>query len=72
MRCIHSFIVIHGCIVQMNSPYSWQPNVVDTQLFRIGQLLILAVPGEFTTMSGRRLHEAILKVSTTGLTPLNL
>lgn len=32
---------------------------MDTQILRIGQLAILAVPGEFTTMSGRRLREAV-------------
>nr|CAB3223352.1 neutral ceramidase [Phallusia mammillata] len=46
---------------EMKRPYSWQPDVVDTQLIRIGQLLISAVPGEFTTMSGRRLNEGVLK-----------
>jgi neutral ceramidase len=28
-------------------------------MFRIGQLVILLLPGEFTTMSGRRIREAI-------------
>ncbi|CAK8675531.1 unnamed protein product [Clavelina lepadiformis] len=46
---------------EMEVPYAWQPNVVDTQLFRVGQLLISAVPGEFTTMSGRRLMDAVLE-----------
>ena len=40
-------------------PYPWHPASVDTQILRIGQLAILAVPGEFTTMSGRRLREAV-------------
>lgn len=40
-------------------PYPWHPSSVDTQILRIGQLAILAVPGEFTTMSGRRLREAV-------------
>jgi len=40
-------------------PYPWHPTSVDTQILRIGQLAILAVPGEFTTMSGRRLREAV-------------
>uniref|UniRef100_H2YVZ6 Neutral ceramidase n=1 Tax=Ciona savignyi TaxID=51511 RepID=H2YVZ6_CIOSA len=46
----------------MNYPYPWQPEVVDTQLFRIGQFLISAVPGEFTTMAGRRLAGAVKQV----------
>jgi neutral ceramidase len=32
---------------------------VETQLLRIGQVMIAAVPGEFTTMAGRRLREAL-------------
>lgn len=40
-------------------PYPWQPRIVPTQLLKIGQLIIAAVPGEFTTMSGRRLRNSI-------------
>ncbi|CAG9832881.1 unnamed protein product [Diabrotica balteata] len=40
-------------------PYEWHPSVVSTQMFKIGQLFLAGVPGEFTTMSGRRLREAI-------------
>jgi len=40
-------------------PFQWHPIHVDTQLFRIGQLLIAAAPGEFTTMAGRRLRETV-------------
>lgn len=40
-------------------PYMWQPNVVHIQMLRIGQFVILVVPGEFTTMSGRRIREAM-------------
>ena len=36
-----------------------QPAIVDIQILRAGQLVILCVPGEFTTMAGRRLREAI-------------
>ena len=43
-------------------PHHWSPTVVETQVFRIGQLLLPAVPGEFTTMSGRRLRKALSKV----------
>jgi hypothetical protein len=46
----------------MSWPYMWQPNVVETQLLQIGQLVIATVPGEFTTMSGRRVRDAVLKV----------
>lgn len=43
----------------MRLPYQWQPNVVSTHLAMIGGLVIAGVPGEFTTMSGRRMREAI-------------
>ncbi|XP_056386007.1 neutral ceramidase-like isoform X2 [Hyla sarda] len=39
----------------------WHPTIVDVQMITIGSLAILAVPGEFTTMSGRRLREAVKK-----------
>ncbi|KAJ7324168.1 hypothetical protein JRQ81_017188, partial [Phrynocephalus forsythii] len=44
---------------ELSVPYPWQPEVVDVQILTVGSLAILAVPGEFTTMSGRRLREAI-------------
>ncbi|KAG8789026.1 hypothetical protein FRC12_013975 [Ceratobasidium sp. 428] len=40
-------------------PYSWQPDVVDIQMMRVGQLVVLVVPGEFTTMAGRRIRESV-------------
>ena len=36
-----------------------QPAIVDIQILRVGQLVILCVPGEFTTMAGRRIKAAI-------------
>ncbi|KAF8706768.1 Neutral/alkaline non-lysosomal ceramidase, C-terminal, partial [Rhizoctonia solani] len=42
-----------------NTPYPWQPSIVDIQMFRIGQLVMLIFPGELTTMAGRRLREAV-------------
>lgn len=44
---------------QMDFPYTWHPKVVPTQLFQLGQLIIVALPGEFTTMSGRRVRAAL-------------
>ncbi|KAL8737775.1 MAG: hypothetical protein Q9181_001365 [Wetmoreana brouardii] len=44
---------------EIERPYLWTPNVVDIQLLRIGQLLIIVSPGEATTMAGRRWKEAI-------------
>ncbi|KAG0149130.1 hypothetical protein CROQUDRAFT_59666 [Cronartium quercuum f. sp. fusiforme G11] len=40
-------------------PYEWSPKVVDIQIFKVGQLVILIVPGEFTTMAGRRIRETV-------------
>jgi len=40
-------------------PYQWSPNIVDIQVFRVGQLVIVVSPGEATTMSGRRWREAV-------------
>lgn len=47
---------------RMKLPYQWQPKIVSTQVAVIGGVVIAGVPGEFTTMSGRRLREAIKKV----------
>lgn len=46
----------------MSYPNEWQPNIVATQLALIGNVAIAAVPGEFTTMSGRRLRNAVKEV----------
>lgn len=40
-------------------PYAWQPRVVPTQLFHVGDVVIVGLPGEFTTMSGRRVRAAV-------------
>mmetsp|Transcript_4008 Transcript_4008/g.11180 ORF Transcript_4008/g.11180 Transcript_4008/m.11180 type:complete len:724 (-) Transcript_4008:26-2197(-) len=40
-------------------PAEWTPNVVPIQTFRIGDLWIVAVPSELTTMSGRRLRQTV-------------
>ncbi|NWY68582.1 ASAH2 ceramidase, partial [Erithacus rubecula] len=44
---------------EMTWPHPWHPDIVDVQIAAIGSLAILAVPGEFTTMAGRRLREAV-------------
>lgn len=44
---------------EMKIPYDWAPSILPVQILRIGQLVILNVPGEFTTMAGRRLRDAI-------------
>lgn len=46
---------------EVTFPYGlpWQPQIVDVQLLRVGQLVIAAVPGEFSTMAGRRLRDQL-------------
>ena len=44
-------------------PYPWQPSIVDVQIIRIGNILNIAFPGEFTTMSGRRVITAVQSVA---------
>ncbi|KFP14884.1 Neutral ceramidase, partial [Egretta garzetta] len=44
---------------EMTWPHPWHPDIVDVQIAAIGSLAVVAVPGEFTTMSGRRLREAV-------------
>ncbi|KAI8523675.1 hypothetical protein RHMOL_Rhmol13G0091500 [Rhododendron molle] len=51
---------------EMKLPYEWAPSILPLQILRIGQLVILSVPGEFTTMAGRRLRDAVKTVLTSG------
>jgi neutral ceramidase len=44
------------------SPYPWSPEVLPLGIQKIGQLGILAVPAEFTIMSGRRLMQTVESV----------
>ena len=44
---------------ETSTPYAWSPNIVDVQLFRVGQFFIVVSPGEATTMSGRRWRETV-------------
>ncbi|XP_030480418.1 neutral ceramidase 2 [Cannabis sativa] len=47
---------------EMKQPYDWAPSIVPVQILQIGQLVVLSVPAEFTTMAGRRLREAVKTV----------
>ncbi|KAA0195384.1 Neutral ceramidase [Fasciolopsis buskii] len=47
---------------ELNLPVPWQPHEVGTQILRVGNLFIVALPGEFTTMSGRRIREGVQEV----------
>ncbi|EST09983.1 Neutral/alkaline nonlysosomal ceramidase [Kalmanozyma brasiliensis GHG001] len=46
-------------IGEIHKPYDWGPSIVEVQMLRVGQLFILIVPGEFTTMAGRRLKKVV-------------
>jgi neutral ceramidase len=48
-------------------PYAWAPNIVDIQVLRAGQMMILVSASEVTTMSGRRWKAAIANASTSVL-----
>ncbi|EEF34503.1 neutral ceramidase 2 [Ricinus communis] len=51
---------------EMKEPYDWAPSILPVQILQIGQLVILSVPSEFTTMAGRRLRDAVKMVLTSG------
>ncbi|KAG9510793.1 Neutral ceramidase, partial [Fragariocoptes setiger] len=55
---------------EMSFPYAWQPSIVPTQIITIGQLAIVGLPGEFTTMSGRRVRNAVAEVLNRTPTPV--
>lgn len=44
-------------------PFPWHPTSVDTQILRVGNFAMVAVPGEFTTMAGRRLRESVARAA---------
>jgi neutral ceramidase len=41
------------------SPFPWSPEVLPVSIVRIGQLAIVAAPGELTIMAGRRIRETV-------------
>ncbi|KAK3560138.1 hypothetical protein QTP86_034704, partial [Hemibagrus guttatus] len=44
---------------EMNWPLPWHPEIVDVQIITIGPVAIVAVPGEVSTMSGRRIRQVV-------------
>ncbi|KAG2424279.1 hypothetical protein HXX76_014657 [Chlamydomonas incerta] len=44
---------------QITVPYAWQPRITQVSLLRLGRLLIACLPGEPTTMAGRRIKRAL-------------
>jgi len=58
-RACHSPKPILMDVGEMSRPYQWTPNIVDVQVFRAGQLVIVVSPGEASTMAGRRWKEVV-------------
>lgn len=52
---------------EVSTPYAWTPNIVDIQMLRVGQLVIIISPSEATTMSGRRWKAAVAQEAATFL-----
>lgn len=46
----------------INLPSPWEPSILPLQMFRVGQLVLIGVPGEFSTMAGRRLRDTVSSV----------
>ena len=46
----------------LDVPHAWDPSTLPMQIFRVGQLFIVSVPSEFTTMSGRRMRKALYDI----------
>lgn len=47
-----------------HTPYDWSPSTVNIQLMRVGQVFIIVMPGELTTMAGRRLRDTVRQAIT--------
>jgi len=56
----------------LKQPYPWSSQIQPVSLMKIGQFGALAVPGEFTVMTGRRLKKTVSQVPGTGLTHLTI
>lgn len=61
--CHHSKPILLD-VGEIENPYLWTPNIVDVQLLRVGQLIIIVSPGEATTMAGRRWKSSIQTAAT--------
>lgn len=54
---------------EIHEPYDWTPNIVDIQVLRVGQFVIIVAPGEASTMQGRRWKDAVAaEVTKQGIT----
>ncbi|OXA40725.1 Neutral ceramidase [Folsomia candida] len=48
---------------EMDEPWAWAPRIFAVQYFQIGTISLLGLPGEFTTMAGRRVQRALKNVT---------
>jgi neutral ceramidase len=58
---------------EQSVPYDWSPNIVDIQLLRVGQFVIIVSPSEASTMAGRRWRNAVREAAsdlTEGVDPI--
>lgn len=46
----------------LSKPFPLSPEVLPLQIVKIGNLILTAIPGEITTMAGRRIRETIHKI----------
>ena len=46
----------------IDKPYEWDPETVAIQILRVGNVFILSVPAELTTMAGRRLRNQVEEI----------
>ncbi len=56
----------------LKQPHPWSPQILPMSIMKIGQFGALAVPAEFTIMTGRRLKKTVAQVAGTGLTHLTV
>jgi hypothetical protein len=65
--CVHtgSLSSLFVCIITSETtqgatfPCPWSASVLPLQMFQWGQFVMIGVPGEFTTMAGRRLRDTV-------------
>jgi len=58
--------------VSIYIPLPWVDQILPLQIFRIGQLYLIGVPAEFTTMSGRRLRDTVYQTLIDNGAPSNI
>jgi len=44
-----------------NPAQPWSPQILPAQILRIGSVALVSLPGEFTTMSGRRIRDTVAR-----------